>query len=243
MSNRIDFNTIYATDLVYVPGCWQLCGDAHCCSFARHKDRFRLMGARRAQELPLLPGEYAYLEEHGYLDQFGGHDHRVVDYAFGQRSMRIESIVSHRPGCACAHATRTTVCRLYPFLPVLDADRRLLGVERLGVYDVLEDLEGAGHICQVENIPAAERPKFLAITDIISADPLGLFYVTAYRLAQDHVRSRLVTLKGDREVDYFSVFEMGVFRQRLVDHDALAVILTDVAAALEDRYGPFGLSG
>ena len=50
-------------------------------------------------------------------------------------------------------------------------------------------------------------------------------------------------MKGDREVDYFSVFEMGVFRQRLVDHDALAVILTDVAAALEDRYGPFGLSG
>jgi hypothetical protein len=39
----IDFDKIYATDLVYRPGCWQLCGDAHCCNFNRYRARFKII--------------------------------------------------------------------------------------------------------------------------------------------------------------------------------------------------------
>lgn len=241
MRRGVDFAKIYATDLVYIPGCWQLCGNGNCCSFSRQKARFRLLGGQPAQELPLLPGEYEYLQRCDLLKQFGDHHHRVVNYAFGSRTMRIETIVSRRPGCACDHATRTTVCRLYPFLPVLDLDGGLKGIERLGLFEVIEALEGQERICQVESMPDGEAEKFMAITRVIASDPRALFYVGAYQIAQNHVRSRLIELRGNREADYLSIFEMALFRQRLVDHAALAVRLTSLAEGLEARHGPLGL--
>lgn len=237
MPSTVDFAAIYSQDLVYVPGCWQLCGNANCCSFSRQKDRFRLMGSNRAQELPLLPGEFAYLHENDLLGQFGDYQHRVAEYRFGARVLKIESLISHNPGCACAHATRTTVCRLYPFLPVFDLDRTVIGVERLGIYEVLEELAGASRICQVDTIPDGERAKFGAIAAAIGADPVAAFYVDAYRIAQQHARRRLIELKGDRATDIYSVFEMAVLRQRLIDHAALAAELEARATALEQRHG------
>jgi hypothetical protein len=107
------FHQIYSTDLEYVPACWKLCGDAHCCSFARYKAKFKLIARKPFQELPLLPGEYEFLASRGWLKQFGDYDHQVSSYSFGSRSMRIESNVSRRPSCACDHATRPTIYRLY----------------------------------------------------------------------------------------------------------------------------------
>ncbi len=242
MRSTVDFDTIYAQDLVYVPGCWQLCGNANCCSFSRQKDRFRLMGGARAQELPLLPGEFAYLQARDLLGQFGDYQHRVVEYRFGVRVLSIESLISRNAGCACAHATRTTVCRLYPFLPVFDLDRSVVGMERLGIYEVLEDLAGEERICQVDTIPEGERVKFAAIAGAIGADPVAAFYVDAYRIAQTHARHRLQQLKGDGQTDIYSVFEMAVLRHRLVDHAALTAELEAHASALEERHGTLGLA-
>ena len=240
-SRRINFAEIYATDLLDVPGCWELCGNANCCSFSRQKDRFSLLGSNRSQELPLLPGEYDYLKSHGYLEQFGDHEHRLVDYVFGDRRLRIESIVSRRAGCACNHHSRTTVCRLYPFLPVFDAGGTLAGIERLGIYETLESLEGGQRVCKVDGMPDGERQKFLLIVALIAADPLALFYVGAYRIAQAHVRSRLMELRADREADIFTVFERAVFRGRLIDHTVLGMQLTKLAAAIEAKHGSLGL--
>jgi hypothetical protein len=242
MKSTVDFDTIYAQDLVYVPGCWQLCGNANCCSFSRQKDRFRLLGGNRAQELPLLPGEFAYLQGRDLLGQFGDYQHRVAEYRFGSRALLIESLISRNPGCACAHATRTTVCRLYPFLPVFDLDRAVVGVERLGIYEVLEELSGESRICQVDMIPEGERSKFAAIAGAIGADPVAAFYVDAYRLAQTHARRRLLEFKGGRPADIYSVFEMAVLRQRLIDHAGLAADLEAHACALEERHGALCLA-
>lgn len=242
MDSAVDFHSIYAQDLVYVPGCWQLCGNANCCSFSRQKDRFRLMGSNRAQELPLLPGEFAYLSENDLLGQFGDYQYRVAEYRFGARVLKIENLISRNPGCACAHATRTTVCRLYPFLPVFDLDRTVVGVERLGIYEVLEELAGAARICQVDTIPEGERGKFATIATAIGADPVAAFYVDAYRIAQGHARRRLKELKGERAADIYSVFEMAVLRQRLIDHAALAAELEARASELEHRHGALDLA-
>ena len=58
---------IYSTDLTFVPNCWKLCGDAHCCSFSRYKAKFRMIAKTPFQELPLLPGEYEFLAAKGWL--------------------------------------------------------------------------------------------------------------------------------------------------------------------------------
>jgi hypothetical protein len=124
---------------------------------------------------------------------------------------------------------------------VLDLDGGLKGIERLGLFEVIEALEGQERICQVESMPDGEAEKFMATTRVIASDPRALFYIGAYQIAQNHVRSRLIELRGNREADYLSIFEMALFRQRLVDHAALAVRLTSLAEGLEARHGPLGL--
>jgi hypothetical protein len=67
----VDWDAVHAIDLVYVQDCHRLCGDAHCCSFARHKARFRMLAQQPFQELPLLPGEYEHMAARGAWAQFG----------------------------------------------------------------------------------------------------------------------------------------------------------------------------
>ena len=55
------FDRIYATDLVYAPDCWKLCGNAHCCNFSRYKSQMSILGHQRSQEIPLLPGEFDFI--------------------------------------------------------------------------------------------------------------------------------------------------------------------------------------
>lgn len=232
------FERIYATDLVYVPDCYRLCGDAHCCNFARYKARFLFLGKTHFQELPLLPGEYEYLAERGHLAQFGEFNHKVVEYAIGAGVLRCESIVSRRQGCACNHATRTTICRLYPFLPRFDVSGRLCGVEEIGIYELLEQLEGLAPACRVTRQSPAEAAKFAAICRLIAADPKLLFFIEAYRVAKRNVAERLKCAKRDSGKSAFSLFELRFLRGELFDQPSLRAELDALADRFQARYGP-----
>lgn len=240
---KIPFDKIYDTDLVFVEGCWKLCGDAHCCSFSRHKAKFKFLYKTPGQELPLLPGEYEFLSQNGYLQQFQDHEHRVINYAFGEgRTLKIETIISRRPGCACDHGTRPTICRLYPSFPIFDVDGRLTGLDRVGIYDAMENIDGAERICKVDSIPLSEMQKFLTIACSISAEPRALFYMMAYHLTHTYLRDRLVALKGDQALSVFSVFENALLRGKLIEADILKARLNDLADRFEARWpGQFHL--
>ena len=136
------FEEVYRTELVYVPDCWKLCGDAHCCNFSRYKKRFRMIARTPFQELPLLPGEFEFLASKGWLAQFEPFEHRAVEFPLDGYTLRAESVVSLRPGCACEHATRPTICRLYPLLPVFGIGGDLVGVEQVGIYEEMERIAG-----------------------------------------------------------------------------------------------------
>ena len=233
----VDFETIYATDLVYVPDCWRLCGDAHCCSFARHKARFRLIGSGGGQELPLLPGEYAFLRDRGWLAQFQDHEHRAYDYVYPGGVLRVETILSRRAGCACDHGTRPTICRLYPLVPVYDPDGAVVSVHHGGVYEALERQAGLDPACRLEAIPFPELQKFLAVAAAIARDPAALFHVSAYLVALRHLEARLAALRGDASADVFRLFESNLLTGRLLDHDRLREDLGRLARRFEDRYG------
>ncbi|MBI4523154.1 MAG: hypothetical protein HY695_04990 [Deltaproteobacteria bacterium] len=231
------FDEIYATDLVFVKDCWRLCGDAHCCSFSRYKARFKLIAKSQFQELPLLPGEYEYLNSRGWLAQFGDFDRKLTEYPLEHGMMRIDSIISRRPNCACDHDTRPTVCRLYPLLPVLDLDGRLTGIDSIGIYEEIEKLENLEPACKIASVPFLELQKFLVISSAIGRDPTMLFYISAYRTAKEHVRSRLEAAKSIRSGDSFSIFEWALLRDRLIDHSDLASRLSSLAETFQARYG------
>lgn len=231
------FERIYDTDLVYVSGCWQLCGDAHCCSFARYKSQFKMIGRTPFQELPLLPGEYDFLESKGRLEQFGDFDHKVVEFPIDGYTLEVESIVSRKSGCACDHGIRPTICRLYPLLPVLDISGRLIATEPMGIYEEMERIGGLEPACKVDSLPFSETNKFLAIIDELGKNSAHLYYLEAYRITKQHVSDRLVERMASREQSVFAAFESGFIRQKLMDKKALREELSQLARRFEAHYG------
>lgn len=236
---RSALEQLYAIDLVYVRDCWTRCGDAHCCSFSRHKKRFTIMARQHFQELPLLHGEYEFLAERGWLEQFGDHEHRVVSLELsGGRSVHAESIISRRPGCACNHATRPIVCRLYPLLPIFADDGKLVGVEDFGVFELLERLEQMEPACAIREIPVPQLNIFLEFCAVLASSPLWLFQLEAYRATKAHVASGIAQDKAKTGKDAFKLFEWGFLRDNLIRRDELAHHLAGLADAFSTRWGP-----
>ena len=228
--------TIYATDLVYVPDCWKLCGDAHCCNFARHKSKFRVMARTHSQEIPLLPGEFEYMNSKGWLAQFGDFVHNVVKYELPSVTLRTESIISRRPNCACDHATRPLICRLYPLMPVFDLAGRCIGTERLGIYEELEDLAQQVTACELRSLPFEQMTDFLTITTALGSVPTFLYYLEAYRLTKAHVRERVAAAMGE-DRNAFATFEALFRRRRAVDHSFLKPQLETLYQTFASRFG------
>jgi len=236
---RSALEQLYAIDLVYVRDCWTMCGDAHCCSFSRHKKRFTIMARQHFQELPLLHGEYEFLAERGWLEQFGEHEHRVVDLPLPDgRTVRAESVVSRRAGCACNHATRPVVCRLYPLLPVFASDGKLVGVEDFGVFEVLERIEQLEPACAIREIPIPQLAVFLEFCAVLASSPLWLFQLAAYRMTKTHIASGIAQDKAKTGKDAFKLFEWGFLRGNLIRRPELAQHLAGLADAFSQRWGP-----
>ncbi len=231
------FNKIYSTDLLYSQDCWKLCGDAHCCSFSRYKAKFALIGRIKSQELPLLPGEYEYLEKRGWLDQFGTFEHKVIDYTLDHRTLRVESIISHKPHCACNHDTRPIVCRLYPLLPIFDIDGRVTGTDIFGIYEELEKMDHLEPACKLTEISFNELQKFLTISSAIGQSPEMLYYITAYRITLKHIALSLSKSGNDKNGSSFGLFEKALIRNQLINQSELKVQLISLADDFETRYG------
>lgn len=231
------FERIYATDLVYVPECWKLCGDAHCCSFSRYKSRFKMLGKTPFQELPLLPGEYEFLKSKDWLKQFGDHDHKIVEFEIDGYILKSESVVSRRPNCACDHDVRPTICRLYPLLPVFDIAGQFVGTEPMGIYEEIERIAGMDTACQLNSLPFNQVNDFLAITNELGKNLEHLFYLEAYRITKAHVSEQLAHRFESQDKDIFAIFEAGFIRRNLIDTNLLRATLSELATRFENRYG------
>jgi hypothetical protein len=234
----MSFDAIYATDLVYVKDCWRLCGDAHCCSFARHKAKFAMMAKKPFQELPLLPGEYDFLARKGWLEQFGAHEHRVTERAISGQVVSFETLVTHRSQCPCEHDIRPTVCRLYPLMPVFNVAGHVTGLDTAGIFEDLEVIDGQPPLCKLEAAPFKQVDAFLAITSALAESPLLVFSMMAYRVGKAHVRERLAARKAQFPAkSAFALFEGSFLTKKLFDLVALDQELAALVAQFHEHYG------
>ena len=248
MHPQSTFHSIYSIDLVYAPGCWQLCGNAHCCNFTRYKSQMKIIG--NSHVLMLLPGEYEYLEQNGGLAQFGTHVHRVFDYPLSQGTMKIETIATRAGACPCQHDLRPTICRLYPLLPIFEIDGRLPGVDtHFTIFEEIEQADGITRGCKLEGVPFAELEKFQAITGAIGRNPLAVFYMMAYRVAKLHAieqfsNARIVDNAKPRPSGPWSLLEALFALRKLLNQSVLKPKLDELAARFHEHYGPrFSLTG
>jgi hypothetical protein len=231
------FDRIYATDLRYVGECYKLCGDGACCNWQRYKQRWALPRKKNVQELPLLPGELDYLQDRGYLDQFQDHTIRRLDFQVAQGTIRYRAIISERTECACDHATRPTVCRLYPLFPRFEPSGALVAIERGTIFDELERIEQIPRACQLDAIPLGEIQTFVALASHIGSDPVVAFYMEAYRIATAAAAATIESTARSSGTSAFRALELLVLRAKLFDTQALRVQLEDLAARFATHHG------
>lgn len=239
------FDAIYATDLIYAPDCWKLCGDAHCCNFARYKSQMGVTSGHTFQELPLLPGEMEFIRARNFDRDFGEFEHRVIDFPLTRGVMKLEFLVSRGKTCACRHDTRTTVCRLYPLLPVFDDGGKMTGVDTLfGMFEHIERLDVLPRACQITSVPFGETEKLLAICNAIGTNPTQVFYLKAFELAKAHATAKIEAARRSvppgRQVSSFRIFQGLYALKQLLDpavmRRELDVLANRFAALHGDRF-------
>jgi hypothetical protein len=203
----------------------------------------KILGHRHKQELPLLPGEHAFLQERGYLADYGDAEHRVIDYPLNGGIMKLEFLIGHNDACACKHETRTTVCRLYPLLPLFNVDCDFTGLDaNFGIFEEIEAIDQADRACKLTSIPFAEMNKLLAITTAISQSPKAVFYTMAYQITKEHARKQLEKAKAaqkpERQMSTLALFEGMFLLRQLLDQRILRPQLEDLSARFRERHGP-----
>ncbi len=197
------------------------------------------MGARLEQELPLCPGELDDLERVGRRAQFGDHRIRSTEVCAGARTFRFPTIVSRKTGCACEHATRPAICRRYPILPIVDVDGAICGLDRIGLYDVLEMVSGQDRICRMDSASPGELAKLRRLTDATTRSSAGTFALIAVKIVQDHVCARLCDMVARAPTSsVYSLFELALLRGTLFDQADLSRNLEIAVALIETERGP-----
>jgi hypothetical protein len=185
------FDTIYGVDLVFKPGCWALCSDAHCCHFSRYKSA----GDSAFHEIPLLPGEWAYLNRTGHIHQYESYRQLRLEVTLATGILAYESLRIPATQCPCTHDIRPTICRLYPLLPLYSPTSGLVGVDTsVTLFDVIEEVLGLPRVCRIEEIPLAELQKFMVLARALGSEPVLVFHLIAYKLVKDTLRRHLLQM-------------------------------------------------
>ena len=178
----------------------------------------------------------------GFERDFGEFEHRVIDFELTRGVMKLEFLVSRGKTCACQHATRTTVCRLYPLMPVFTDDCRLTAFDTLfGMFEHIERLDVLPRACQVENIPFGEMNKLLTICIAIAANPTQVFYFMAFELAKAHAAEKIVLARrrvpAGRQVSSFRIFQGLYALKQLLDADVVRRQLDALADRFAELHG------
>jgi hypothetical protein len=185
------FDAIYAIDLVFKQGCWALCSDAHCCHFSRYKSA----GDSAFHEIPLLPGEWEYLNRTGHIRQYEDYRQLRLEVPLATGILAYESLRIPATQCPCTHDIRPAICRLYPLLPVYSATAGLIGVDtKVTLFDVIEEILDLPRACRIGEIPLSELQKFMELTRALGSEPVLVFHLMAYKLVKDVLRKCLAQM-------------------------------------------------
>jgi Fe-S-cluster containining protein len=217
------YDKIYAIDLIYSKDCWKLCGDGHCCHFSRYRGKTDTDGSI-TQTIPLLSGEYAYMQKRGYLGQYNLLEHKTETITIGECSWSMEFLaVRVKAGCPCKHDIRPTACRLYPLWPLFTPEEGLIGiVTKTTPFEVVEELGNLSRACAVQGTTFAEFGKFFEICNAIRGNPRVLFSAMIIQISVKLFEGTLRSTMESKKMDVFQAISYAAGQGQVIDTDTLS---------------------
>jgi hypothetical protein len=129
----IDFETLYQHPISRSCTKWQQCG-SHCCTMGKNLQTFDATQALVA--LPIPEVEYQYLRANIAPGSFWPEPPRKLRLEFSDYTFTLY-LQPCNFGGTCHAAIRPMICRMYPYIPYIDEDLAVRGVQNASAVDLI----------------------------------------------------------------------------------------------------------
>lgn len=149
--DTVDWPAILGGTFLYEDGCWTTCNGGFCCSNNHPDFAFQLIPTQ-GTTLLYMEAEYEFDRAHGKVPEFETHrrpPHELRLEFGGPRPLKLIQTPCHLLGRCAGVIDKPLLCRLYPFIPVLDVEGRVTQLVPASMFeltfDVLGERAGAGN--------------------------------------------------------------------------------------------------
>ncbi len=250
MPKPVDWETIHSRPLISVPDCWRGCGGGFCCSGDHPDFQFRLLPAQgKGTVVVYLEDEYRWFKERGetICGEEDGREIARFAFDFGGPA---PLVIRHAPcgyhGRCGGKVAKPLLCRIYPFIPVLNGDGEAEETLPASIIDATFRLKTGEAPCPLHVDPGDRllREALAGEPELAKAlaHPLIALYTQAARAFLDSYRERLQAWTSFRELSgpaFWQAWELAYLGGRLADGGAVAARVRAAHDALAARHGAF----
>lgn len=173
MSN-IDWDKIHSLNWVSEPDCWKKCGDGFCCSNNRPEFGFRFL-PQGHNTIIYLKEEYEWLLSQGNAE---GVEVKPLNLIIdGVTVIELYQADCRYLGLCKGHIERPLLCKIYPYLPVIDGGR-VIDLLPASLFDITAEAVDLSIPCAIRDDKAkkmAEWNRSIEILEVLN-QPKLIFY-------------------------------------------------------------------
>jgi len=159
----IDFATLYQHPLSSPCVLWDQC-DSHCCNVGKQVQVFA--AETDLAVLPIPEVEFEYLRSVGAPDAQWADAKRSFDLQISDYELKVFMQPCNLGG-NCDSALRPTICRVYPYIPLIDDDFKVAGTVHATAFDLVWREGSEQDPCLMRAEPT--RTRHLALLDDLVA--------------------------------------------------------------------------
>ena len=263
--DTVDWAAILGGTFLYEDSCWTTCNGGFCCSNNHPDFDFQLIPTQ-GTTLLYMEAEYEFDRAHGKVPEFETHrqpPHELCLDFGGPRPLRLIQTPCHLLGKCHGVIDKPLLCRLYPFIPVLDVEGEVTDLVPASVFELTFDVIGGPRPARTEDggdvplevlgaaSPCTVRTRkqdYLTRWQKYPAElgPLHHPYVILYTQAARHFADNYCTALRANPVlahltgrDFWRKWELQHLGGRLIDVERLKRDVYDSYKTLVRRYGEF----
>ncbi|PIR00642.1 MAG: hypothetical protein COV66_05670 [Nitrospinae bacterium CG11_big_fil_rev_8_21_14_0_20_45_15] len=225
--------------------CWK---DSSCyCCVNNHPDfSFQLLPSN-GTTLLYMEGEYDFLKKTGQVLEktADGKPPQFFSFEFGgPKPLNIFHTPCYLAGLCEGVIQKPLLCKLYPFIPVLDTDGALETIVPASIYDITFDILGASSPCSVFDQQAEYFQRWSTLPAEIQSlqHPSIILYLQAIKFFVQSYEKKVKAckeLQGLSGKKFWSKWELLYLGRKLVDTERLRIDVKKTYLDLEKKFGEF----
>ena len=248
-AGQINWSELSRLNFIYEDKCWESCA-ADCCQSELPGANFKFI-KNPGTWIFYLPGEYRYFNEMGLLPHLD-----KASSALREVRLELSNGVTisglwfqcRYEGLCGGHIGKPLLCKLVPFLPVMDMNGTLVDLAMINLLDITISVMGLEPRCSVLKL----KDKYLELwsknPELIQPlrQPYILFYLLAAAEIIEIYKEGLVNhpnLSEKKGASFWHAWEIEYVTGRLFNKEKARERLLQLYNEFTDKYADFSLDG